>query len=491
MTGQSEGQEPEVIKEGVIQSGSLAGKSLWFAIWFLAIPILVQQVLYACVGLVDKMLAGALPESIVLPAMDAIGIGSYIGWFISIAVSGVGIGAQALIARSMGSGEVNQGEKVLGQSLTFAFIWGIFVAIGLWFFAAPLGDICNLSEDAKQYLVSYIRVLAIGMPACSVMTAGSMSLHGSGDTIRPAVVTAIINVVNIVVSWILSGANLRFQDSFIENPFDWDMHVVGIAIGTTVAHFVGAMLILYVLIRGAKDLKLHIAALAPHRETLYRIAKIGIPNFFEGISMWLANLFVLQFIGQIALNMTKSNNSETVVQGLQGSHVIAVQWESFSFLPGFAIGIASGTLAGQYLGANNKKLARKAIYVCTGLAMILMGTLGVIMMLAGDTLTSIISTEPQHTSLVPKLLFIGGATQIIFAVMMVIRQSLKGVGDTTWTFAITSFSSWCVRLPAAWYLGVHLNLGLVGIWYALCGEMVIRAALFYARFLNGGWCKEI
>ena len=81
MTKQVEGQEPEVKKEGVIQSGSLAGKSLWFAIWFLAIPILVQQILYACVGLVDKMLAGALPESIVLPAMDAIGIGSYIGWF--------------------------------------------------------------------------------------------------------------------------------------------------------------------------------------------------------------------------------------------------------------------------------------------------------------------------------------------------------------------------------------------------------------------------
>ena len=117
--------KPSVGKEGEIRSGSLAGKTMWGAIWFLAIPILIQQILIACVGLADKIFAGALPNSIVLPAMDAIGIGSYIGWFIAIAVSGVGIGAQALIARAMGGGLVADGHKVLGQSMTLAFFWGL------------------------------------------------------------------------------------------------------------------------------------------------------------------------------------------------------------------------------------------------------------------------------------------------------------------------------------------------------------------------------
>ena len=123
---------------------------MWGAIWFLAIPILIQQILVATVGLADKIFAGALPDEIVLPAMDAIGIGSYIGWFIAIAVSGVGIGAQALIARSMGSGDVESGGKVLGQSLTLAFVWGIIVGVGLWFGAVPLGELCQLSSEAKN-----------------------------------------------------------------------------------------------------------------------------------------------------------------------------------------------------------------------------------------------------------------------------------------------------------------------------------------------------
>ncbi len=485
---------PEPIAEppGAIRSGSLAGKTMWAAIWFLAIPILIQQLLIATVGLTDKIFAGALPEEIVIPAMDAIGVGSYIGWFVSIAVSGVGIGAQALIARAMGSGDVPLGGKVLGQSLTLAFFWGIIVAIALWYFAVPLGDLCQLSAEAKVYLAQYIRVIALGMPACSVMTTGAMALHGGGDTIRPAVVTVIVNIVNVVFSWVFSGADVRLGESALMNPFDWDLHIVGIAIGTSSAYVVGGILIIVVLLKGIKDLSLHLRDLIPDFSLFWRIAKIGIPNFFEGLSMWVANLFVLQFIGQIAAKMAiEMDADEPVVGGLQGAHVIGVQWESFSFLPGFAIGVAAGTLAGQYLGANNIKQAKRAIISCVLVAMLFMGTIGVFMMLAGHALTAFISTEPLHLELVPKLLFIAGVTQIGFAIMMVIRQSLKGVGDTVWTFLITSFSSWCIRLPLVWYLGVYLDLGLVGIWYGLCGEMLVRAALFALRFWQGGWVRKI
>ena len=103
-----------------------------------------------------------------------------------------------------------------------------------------------------------------------------------------------------------------------------------------------------------------------------------------------------------------TGTGEDVKQGLQGAHVIAVQWEAFSFLPGFAIGTAAGALAGQYLGANNIKDAKKSTIICIVLAVIFMGTMGLCMMLWGSQLTSVISHEPMHLSVVPKLLFIAG-----------------------------------------------------------------------------------
>lgn len=74
--------EVEALEEarGRIRSGKLAGKSMWAAIWILAMPVFLQQTMQACVGLVDKIIAGRLPENIVVPALDGISIGAYISW---------------------------------------------------------------------------------------------------------------------------------------------------------------------------------------------------------------------------------------------------------------------------------------------------------------------------------------------------------------------------------------------------------------------------
>ena len=69
---------------------------------------------------------------------------------------------------------------------------------------------------------------------------------------------------------------------------------------------------------------------------LRRFVKIGLPSFAEGISMWSVNIFILQFIATIG-------QRRGLEEGLQGVHIVAVQWEAFSFLPGFAIGTAAGT----------------------------------------------------------------------------------------------------------------------------------------------------
>ncbi|MHC5045357.1 MAG: MATE family efflux transporter [Planctomycetota bacterium] len=174
-------------------------------------------------------------------------------------------------------------------------------------------------------------------------------------------------------------------------------------------------------------------------------------------------------------------------QGLQGAHLIAVRWESFSFLPGFAIGTAAGALAGQYLGAGSPAMARRAIRACIGLGCVVMGAMGLGFVLGADALTRVISSEPIHLEQAPALLVIGGSVQVFFAISMVIRQGLRGVGDTRWSFIITTGASFGIRLPAAWVLGVWAGLGLKGVWLGLCGEIVLRAGFFAWRFLHGGW----
>ncbi|MHC4793059.1 MAG: MATE family efflux transporter [Planctomycetota bacterium] len=484
-------EEADGIEEGVIRSGRLAGRSMWSAIGILAIPVLLQQTLTALVGLVDKMLAGGLPEAIVVAAMDGVGIGSFVGWFVSIALGGVGLGGQALIARAMGAGDGELASRGLGTTIVLGVAWSTLVGVVMWFAVTPLAALTDLTPDASRHAVDYVRTMSLGMPLCGVMMVGSMCLFGAGETLKPSIIAAVVNVVNVIASWLLSGVSLDIAGVEIPNPggvdpLEWG--VSGIAAGTATSWAVGGIITLFVLFRGVKDLRLELPRLRPERSIMMRVVKVGIPTFFEGIAMWAVSLIVVGFIGRIAAKATASGEVAEA-GGLVGAHIITVQWEAFSFLPGFAMGTAAGALAGQYLGAGNPGMARRALIACTVIGVIMMSAMGVVFMLFGRTLTSIISDQPIHLAEVPRLLFICGTTQAFFALTMVLRQGLRGVGDTRWTLLITTCSSYGIRLPACWLLGVHLELGLAGIWMGLMGEIVIRGMLFLIRFLHGGWTR--
>ncbi|MHC4209753.1 MAG: MATE family efflux transporter [Planctomycetota bacterium] len=469
---------------GAIRSGKLAGRSMWSAIWILALPVLLQQTMAAFIGLVDMIYAGRLPPDIVVSSLDAISIGAYVGWFVTIAMTGLGIGGQALIARAMGAGDPEQSHRALGNAVVLSVAWGVAVGIVLWFAAPPLAVICRLTGQTADLLVAYVQIIAYAMPFAGLMLVGSMCLHGAGETTLPSLIAVGANVVNVIVSWVLSGVDITFGDWTLMNPFSFDLYLHGIAAGTAISYFVGGVLTLWVVRRGVKDLRLETRDLAVDRSMAVRIFRVGVPGFFDSIMMWVANLLVLVVIGLVAAAEAVDGVPK---QGLQGAHMIAVRWESFSFLPGFAIGTAAGALAGQYLGAGSPAMARRAILACIGMGCVVMGALGLVFIFGADLLTRVISGEAVHRAEAPPLLVIGGAVQVFFAVSMVIRQGLRGVGDTRWTFVITTGASFGIRLPAAWVLGVWAGLGLQGVWLGLCGEIVLRAGFFAWRFLHGGW----
>lgn len=505
--------------DGQIVSGPLAGRSLIAAILIVGLPVLFQNLMGACVGLFDKVLVGGLDQQTIIPAMDGLGIGSYVTWLMGIAMSGLGIGGQALIARAIGRGDVREGGLALAQAMLLTVLWGILVAALIWVLAPLLASVCGLSGEASVYCTDYVRMVIVSLPFTGIVMVGAMCMAGAGETLRPALISIFVNIVNVVGSWWLSGAVFRLGAWRVQSDWQYDYDIVGIAAGTALGWLVGAVLTILVLVRGIKDLDLDLRLLGPIREMIVRIVRVGLPNFFEGMSMWGANLVVLMMIGWVAMRSRPEDGdgavsdaailsspalgdepivagdmtgveSMTMADGLAGAHIMAVQWESFSFLPGFAIGTAAAAIAGQYVGAGNIAMAKRAVWMCTGIGVLLMGLLGVVYIFAGRPMTAMISDQPLYMEIVPQLLLICGLTQVFFAVSMVVRQALRGVGDTTWTFIITTGSSYGIRLPAAWYFGVYLGMGLPGIWIGLCGELGIRGLLFIARFLHGGWATR-
>ena len=474
--------------ERIIRSGRLAGKSLWQSIWILALPVLVQQLMAALVGTTDTLLAGNLPPGTAGAALDGVGFGASFMWVASIVLMGLGIGAQATIARGMGAGDRDEARVAGGTAVAASFVAGLVGAFGVWFLGPLAAEWMGLSGPALGYATDFVRVLSLSMPFLGVMTVGGMTLHGAGETAKPSLIAVGVNVLNVGFSWYLSGVVVTVGALTVPNPSPFDpvrWGVVGIASGTAISYVLGGSWTLWVLFRGVKDYRIGPADLLPQRAMLDRIVRLGVPNMLEGATMWLTtSVGVTKFIGIVA---ERAGGAAGPVKGLFGAHMVTVRWEAFSFLPGFAMGTAAGALAGQYLGAGSVKMARRAIWACMWIAMAIMGTLGVVFMTQGRALAGLMSRDPVIDAEVPRTLFICGMVQVFFAMCLVARQGLKGCGDAKGTFWITLVSTVCVRVPLAWFFGVVLGYGLAGIWIGLCVELAVRGLLFLERFVSGRW----
>lgn len=485
-------------KLGRIRTGRLAGLSMSAALWVLAWPIMAEALLNSLVGLVDTTLSAGVSRA----ATDAVGGASYITWLLALIESAIAVGASALIARAIGRGRRAVANAAVGQTMLLAFTTGVAVGAIVFVAAPALASMMRFEPEAAREFVSYLRICTIGAPFLSVLGSGIACCRGAGDAVRPLWIMVVINIVNMCLSWALSGVDIAVgrvgpggemvRKVLIANPFPFEMGVSGIGVGTVTAWFVGAVMILMLLAGGTSGVRLRAARLKPHWHTMRRVVRIGVPNFFETFGMWFANFLVLLLVGWMQS------------PGVLGAHIVAIRVEAFSFLPGFAIGMAAATLVGQYLGAGRPDLAKRVMLVCVGVASALMGAMGLVFIFFGEQITALFTQQPEHLAIAPKLLAICGYVQIPFAVMLVVRNGIRGAGDTKAAFWLTTIATYCVRLPLAWLLsGVDIPLpgggvfenpgpwdgGIVGLWWGLCIELVARGLLFGWRWLQGGWMR--
>ena len=489
----------KVSDDGRFRTGKLKGLTMGAAIFVLAWPVVLESFLNSLVGLVDTKLSASLPNG--EAATDAIGGASYIMWLIGLVIMAIGVGATALISRSVGKGRLGVANVVLGQALTLAVGSGVIIGVLIYFLSSPITDLLNMTPEAAAFFDDYMKIIAIGVPAASTLFALIACSRGAGDSMSPLIAMIARNAVNIVMSWLFSGVTI----AGLTSPLGLDLGVKGIAFGTIAGDLVGALIILSMAISGRWSITLKLRRMKIHSIMVWRLVRLGIPNFFETFGMWIGNFFIIAFVGLLARQMN--------TDGLLGAHIIGIRIEAFSFMPGFGMGIAGATLAGQYLGMGRPDLAKKAVFRCTMIAMIIMGSLGLAFIVFARPITAALSQQPAHMELVPPLLVICGIIQVPFAIGIVFRSAMRGAGDVKWVMGMTWFTTYALRLPMAYIVsGVDIPIpeflgggiitnprlieswfgltpGLTALWIALCSEMVLRGGLFALRFFHGGWLK--
>lgn len=69
----------------------------------------------------------------------------------------------------------------------------------------------------------------------------------------------------------------------------------------------------------------------------------------------------------------------------------------------------------------------------------------------------------------------------------VVINSLRAAGDVNFPVFIGVLSMWGISVPLAYMLGIHVGLGLVGIWIAFIVDEWLRGVLMLFRWRQGKW----
>jgi len=436
-------------------------------LFFLALPVLAEQILTTLVGLVDTYLAGRISPA----ATSAVGLAAYVGWLASMLLMLIGTGTTALVSRYEGSGEHDRANHFANQSLTLSIILGVTV-FGLMYSLAPwCAKYCRMTGESFDIAVAYLRVDALGHMLMGPTLVGCAALRGVGNMRTPMMVFMVINVVNVFASCGL--------------VYGWGglptLGVNGIAGGTVVARIAGAVILLAVLKAGHAGVKIRRGELPIVRESTWRILRIGIPAAADGAVMWCGHFMFLAIISRLA--------DPPLGEIYFATHIIAIRVEAFVYLPAVAWAAATATMIGQSLGAMNSRRAirvgHEGVLQCGLLSVVIaacffVGSRFIFEQMSADSLVQAAGVRPFR---------ILAMLQPFLVISIVYVGALRGAGDTRFPLLITIVGTILIRVPVGYYFGFVEQWGLLGAWMGMFADMLWRACAAALRFGRGAWTK--
>jgi putative MATE family efflux protein len=443
----------------------------------LTMPVLLEQVLHLLVGFTDLWLTGNfLPGEAYVAAMTLM---IYALWLVGNVFGFVALGSTAMTARFVGAGNRELANRVMNQSIVTGLAWALVLMAVTIPLAGYFPMVMGLRGMAAEAATRYLTIELCVLPAVMVERVGVACLRGAGDMVSGLVVMAIVNAVNMALSYALCvGAGPLPQ-------LGW----TGIALGTAVGHLCGAAILLALLANGRAGFHLRLAGMRPDVDLIRRILRIGVPGGIDVILVSICHLIYLRIVlslGDVAA----------------AAHGVAIQVEALGYMPGGAFQISAATLAGQYLGARDLVRARRSVIMACAVASGIMVAAGIVFYAAATPLAAFFlgGRASEVVPLAATLLRIVAYAMLPLAVMMVLIGALRGAGDTRWPLALNLLGIVLLRVPLAIYLAHDVvtipiiersipgaGMGVVGAWYGAVIDIVARCLLLIARFRHDAW----
>jgi putative MATE family efflux protein len=437
------------------------------AVWKIAWPTMLTNVIGGLQGMVDHALVGNL---IGYRANAAIGVSWQIIIVVIVFVSSVFTGMSVLVSRFAGANDEDKVNRTVYQAFLTALIMSVGIMAPIGYLASPvLLDLVNAAPDVKTEALPFLRIMFLFSVGMFIFFMLSTALRSAGDARTPMILGIAMTVLNLVLNIILIRG-LGPVPAF---------GTAGSAMGTVIASGLIALYSLWKLWSGSWVVSFpHDRGFGPDWDIIRSLFRFGLPTGIQGIAMNIGGVLMLSFIGSLA-------------QSAAAQAAFAVSYtELFSLVTWTGVGLmgAAAAVAGQNLGAGQPDRASAAVHVAARFGFIGAMFVGIFFLFFPRQLLAIFGMhDPTVVEIGVQLLRVLSVSGLLIAVALTYTGGLQGTGDTKSPLYISIVSQIIVPLGICFVIKQTSKLDPIDIWIAiLCGHAV-RCLLSVIRFKQGKW----
>jgi putative MATE family efflux protein len=436
------------------------------AVWKLAWPTMLQNVIAGLQGLIDHILVGNLLGYV---ANAAIGVSWQIFLVVIVFMASLFTGQAVLVARFVGAGDAERVNRTVQQAfLTAVAMYAVLGPVG--YFGAPyLLDLVNTSPEVRDLALPFLRInfaFSIGMLLFFMLTS---ALRAAGDARTPLRLGVTMTIINIVLNLVLIPGL---------GPIP-ALGTAGSALGTVIASSTVSAYALYQLFKGRLVIRFswHMDW-RPDWTTIRSLFRFGLPTGVQGIAMNVAGVMLLRFIGSL------EQSAEA-----QGAYAIGYT-ELFSLITWTSVGLmgAAATIAGQNLGAGHPERAMQGVHTASRIGLGVAATIGLLFVAFPEALLWLFgATDPAVETIATELLQYLAVSGFFITLALTYTGGLQGTGDTRSPLFITLASQIAVPIGMCTVIQAMRQLQPTDIWLAIVLGHFTRCVLTVARFRQGKW----
>ena len=437
------------------------------AVWIIAWPTLLQNLIAGLQGLVDHVMVG---HYVGFTGNAAIGVSWQIFIVVIVFIASVFSGMGVLVARFAGADRPDKVARVVFQVFGLTILLGLTVFAPIGLFAAPaLLDFVNAEATVQAEALPYLRIMFVGSFVTMLFFMLSGALRAAGDAKTPLRMGLALTVMNISFNVVLI-AGLGPIPAF---------GTKGAAIGTILANALVASYAAWRLFTGGWIIDLRpVMTWKPDLDVIRKVFSFGLPTGFQGMAMNLGGVILMRYVGSL------EHSAEA-----QAAYAVGyTQLFSFASWTAMSMMSSASTIVGQSLGAEKSERALVTPWAATRVGLCVALPLSLAFLLVPDLLLGAFGMEDaQVLSLGGQLLGFLALSALFLTTALSYTGALQGTGDTRSPMYISIVSQLILPIALCAAFDAFGGLQAIEIWFAIVLGHFFRALLSILRFQQGKW----